>query len=125
MNITQEFGDASYVIRGYQAGAVIVNETTYKHSLLVMPEHLNSDWEPQLLEDIAEKHLQQIVELGPEVVILGTGSHFQFPGGDVQRYFLQRGIGIEVMDTAAACRTYNILMSEGRNVACALLLEGS
>jgi uncharacterized protein len=122
MNITQEFGDARYVIRGYEPGAVQVNETRYTGSLVVMPEQLRTDWEPERVEDLSEHHLRLIADLHPEVVILGTGTRFRFPAPEVQAFFLRQGIGIEAMDTAAACRTYNVLMAEGRNVACALLL---
>ncbi len=122
MNITQEFGNASYVIRGYQSNAVIVNETSFTRSLIVMPQSLHTDWEPQSLEDLKESHLEQVAALGPDLVLLGTGKRLQFPDRAVQIFFLQRNIGIEFMDTAAACRTYNILMAEGRNIACVLLL---
>jgi uncharacterized protein len=122
MNITQEFGNASYVIRGYQSSAVIVNETSFTRSLIVMPQSLHTDWEPQSLEDLKESHLEQVAALGPDLVLLGTGKRLQFPDRAVQKFFLQRNIGIEFMDTAAACRTYNILMAEGRNIACVLLL---
>jgi uncharacterized protein len=122
MNITQEFGNASYVIRGYLSNAVIVNGTSFTRSLIVMPQSLHADWEPQGLEDLKESHLEQVAALGPDLVLLGTGKRLQFPDRAVQIFFLQRNIGIEFMDTAAACRTYNILMAEGRNIACALLL---
>ncbi|MEN8133080.1 MAG: MTH938/NDUFAF3 family protein, partial [Pseudomonadota bacterium] len=70
-------------------------------------------------------HLEIIVAspAAPELVILGTGPRFQFPAAHIQKFFLQRDIGFEPMDTPAACRTYNILMAEGRNVACALLIR--
>jgi uncharacterized protein len=125
MNITQEFGDARYVIQGYEPGAVQVNETRYTGSLVVTPEQLRTDWEPERVEDLCENHLRRIADLHPEVVILGTGTRFRFPAPEVQAFFLRQGIGIEAMDTAAACRTYNVLMAEGRNVACALLMTGA
>ncbi len=125
MHITQDFGDARYVIRGYEPGAVQVNDTRYTASLVVMPERLHTDWAPRHVEELSEPHLRLIAELEPELVILGTGARFRFPAPQVQAYFVRRGIGIEVMDTAAACRTYNVLMNEGRNVACALLLAGA
>ena len=124
MRITQDFGDATYVIRAYDAGMVMVNETRFNQSLFVMPDHLEPDWQPMDLEELTVEHLEPIVALKPELVILGTGASLKFPDAHIQAYFLQLGIGIEVMDTPAACRTYNVLMSEGRNVACALIIEG-
>lgn len=123
MRITQDFGDATYVIRAYDTGMVMVNETNFNQSLVVMPDHLEPNWQPKDLEELTVEHLEPIVALNPELVILGTGVRLRFPGPHVQAYFVQHGIGIEVMDTPAACRTYNILMSEGRNVACALIIE--
>ena len=122
MNITQEYGTANYIIRAYEHGAVIVNKTAYTRSLIITPEFLNTEWAPQNLEQLTDLHLEELVSLHPDVVLLGTGRQSQFPGRHVQAYFLQREIGIEFMDTAAACRTYNILMAEGRNVVCALLM---
>lgn len=122
MNITQEFGNASYVIRGYTSDAVTINETSFTRSLIVTPQSLHTDWEPQSLEDLKELHLEQVAALRPDLVLLGTGKRLQFPDTAVQKFFLQRNIGIEFMDTAAACRTYNILMAEGRNIACVLLM---
>lgn len=122
MKITQDFGNAAYIIRGYEEGVVIVNETRYTRSLIIMPEYLNPAWAPQDLDMLAEQHLQEIVDQQPELVILGTGARLRFPGAQIQAYFLTRRIGVEFMDTPAACRTYNILMSEGRRVACALLI---
>ena len=122
MNITQEFCHASYIIQAYEKGTVIVNDRAYTRSLIIAPEFLNTQWAPQCLEDITEYHLEELTKLRPDVVLLGTGQHLLFPRRPVQAFFLRREIGIEFMDTAAACRTYNILMAEGRNVACALLM---
>ncbi len=123
MRITQDFGHASYVIRAYDEATVVVNETEFHQSLVVMPERLKSDWQPRDVEELGVKHLEPILALRPELVILGTGATLRFPDPQVRRFFAQHGIGIEIMDTPAACRTYNILMSEGRNVAGALIIE--
>lgn len=123
MRITQDFGHATYVIRAYDAGMVVVNQTDFHQSLVVMPDHLEPDWQPKDIEELTVEHLEPIVALRPELVILGTGATLRFPAPHVRGYFLQHGIGIEFMDTPAACRTYNILMSEGRSVACALIIE--
>jgi uncharacterized protein len=123
MQISQQYGDASYVVRAYDDGAVTVNNTTFTRSLIIMPEHLDTQWEPQYLEEVTERHLEPIVKFNPEVVLFGTGVQSRFPELHIQTYFVKRGIGIEIMNTAAACRTYNILIAEGRNVACALLMR--
>jgi uncharacterized protein len=122
LNITQETGAGRNVIRGYERGRIIVNERSFSRSLIVSPEHLNPDWEPQLLADLQVSHLEAIAVLEPQVVLLGTGDHPGMPEGAIPRYFLERGIGFEAMATRAACRTFNVLMSEGRAVAAALLV---
>lgn len=123
MQISQEFGDGSYVIKGYDEGKVVVNNSEFKRSLIIMPDSLHVDWEPQTLNELDNAHLEFISELRPEIVIFGTGPQQQFPNVQMQAFFLRQSIGIEFMSTAAACRTYNILMSEGRNVVCVLFLR--
>jgi uncharacterized protein len=122
LDITQDYGTGRNVIRGYDRGRIIINEQSFTRSLIVSPEHLNPDWEPQLLADLQISHLEAIAVLEPRIVLLGTGERPGFPETEISLYFLQRGIGFEAMGTAAACRTFNVLMSEGRAVAAALLV---
>lgn len=122
MQISEEYGDARYVIRAYEAGSVQINETRYTDSVLLTPQRLERDCLPSGAESLTDIHLQAIASLEPEIVILGTGRRFRQADAKVMAFFARMGIGLEVMDTGAACRTYNILMAEGRNVACALLL---
>jgi uncharacterized protein len=123
MDITLERGGGRHLIRGYEHGHIIVNDKHYVRSLIVTPERLISEWPPQALAELREVHLETIIGLRPEVVLLGTGAHLIFPAPKIMAYFGQRAIGLEAMDTAAACRTYNVLMSEGRAVAAALLVD--
>ncbi|MDZ7809797.1 MAG: Mth938-like domain-containing protein [Arhodomonas sp.] len=123
MKLTEERGDGSYRIRGYDAGRIVVNETSYTTSLVLAPEALDAQWPPQRFEELAREHFDPVLALEPEVVLLGTGETQRFPSRAVMLAVLERGIGMEVMDTAAACRTYNILMAEGRRVTAALLLR--
>ena len=123
MDIMQEFGHATYVIRGYDKGNITVNDTTYTSSLVIMPEHLIHDWAPRHIEELTTEHLMSIRHLNPEVVLIGSGEKLKFPAREILNYFMDSKIGVEVMDTGAACRTYNILMSEGRSVAAALIID--
>lgn len=122
MDITQDYGSGSYRIRAYEAGRVVINERSYTGSLIVTPDRLETAWPPRTLDDLERSHLETIAALQPEVVLLGTGPRLRFPGPDVMDFFLRQRIGFEVMDTAAACRTFNVLMAEGRAVAAALLM---
>ena len=111
-----------YSITSYGPGWVRVGQQAFRRSLIVTPERLVSDWLPQTFGDLVEAHFEAIADLEPEIVLLGTGSRQRFPRPSLLRSLLARGVGVEIMDTAAACRTYNIIMLEGRRVAAALLL---
>lgn len=122
MKIHLESGAGQNLIRAYAAGRVTINEAVYTASLIVTPQRVIADWPPAGFADLVASHFEAIAALKPEVVILGTGARLQFPAPSVARALVEAGIGLEVMDTGAACRTYNILMSDGRRVAAALLM---
>ena len=122
MHIQLETGGQANLIRNYAAGQIIVNQDSYTRSLVVLPGQIIADWPPQTFEELAVAHVAALVPLRPELVILGTGRRQRFPRAELLAPLMEAGIGWEVMDTGAACRTYNILMGEGRNVAAALLM---
>ena len=107
---------------GYGAGYVEVNRRRYSASLVVAGERLIVDWPVASVEGLTADHLAALVALAPEIVLLGSGARFEFPPAAKLAPLYQAGIGVEVMDTPAACRTYNILLGEGRNVVAALVL---
>lgn len=108
---------------GYGEGYVLVNQQRYQQSLIVLPDKIISNWPVPEFALLEAGHLELILPLGPEIVLLGTGRTQRFPSPRLTRGLAQARIGLEVMDTFAACRTYNILMGEGRRVAAALLLS--
>lgn len=110
------------LITGYGAGWVEVNEARYQHSLIVLPNLLVTDWAATSFEQLNEAHFERLALLAPEVILLGTGATHRFAHPRLSRALTEAGIGIECMSTAAACRTYNILMAEGRHVAAALIV---
>ncbi|MBI5041973.1 MAG: Mth938-like domain-containing protein [Gammaproteobacteria bacterium] len=122
MRFAEDSNDARYLIRAYAPGRVTVNEDALTRSLIVSAEQLIRDWPPQGFEELTPVHLRTVIELRPEILLLGTGAQLRFPHPSLLAELHSQGIGIEVMDTAAACRTYNILVSEGRRVAAALLM---
>jgi uncharacterized protein len=91
-------------------------------SLILTGRQVIIDWEPNQLAELTTSHLEEVLSLDPELVLLGTGSRQQFPAMETMLPLHRAQIGIEVMDTAAACRTFNILVAEGRHVAAALLM---
>jgi uncharacterized protein len=95
----------------------------YRDNLLVTSEHVVRGWAHGGFDALTEADFAAVVELKPEVVLLGTGKSLRFPHPRLTRALTDAGIGVEVMDTPAACRTFNILAAEGRRVAAAVLLE--
>lgn len=121
MKIHLESGVGQNLIRAYAPGSVTINNVAHTRSLIVTPEQV-IDWPPASFAEILAVHFDVLAAMRPEVVILGTGTKLQFPSPRLTRALVEANIGLEVMDTGAACRTYNILMSDGRRVAAALLM---
>lgn len=123
MKIHLETGDSgANIVRAYGPGEVTINDDIYRSSLIITPGRIITDWPPRTFADLEAAHFEAIIALEPEVVILGTGRRLQFPRPAVTRPVVDAQMGLEVMDTGAACRTYNILMSEGRKVVAGLLM---
>jgi uncharacterized protein len=110
-------------ITGYGPGWVGVGTEKITRSVVIGSRGERLDWPGHRLEDLDPGHFQALADLGAEVVIFGSGQKIRFPPPAWLRPLMAKGIGIETMDTAAACRTYNVLAQEGRHVAAALLLE--
>ena len=122
MKIEREQAEGRNTFSGYGDGYVEVNRTRRNASLVVSGERLVTDWPATSIDALGADHLAAIIELKPEIVLLGTGKVFRFPEPALLAALYKAGIGVEVMDTPAACRTYNILLSEGRNVVAALIV---
>lgn len=111
------------LITAYGADYIEINKQRFAQNLIVMPEALILDWQVANFANLTNENFQQIADLKPEVVLLGTGTAHAFLHPKHYQHLTDNGIALECMTTAAACRTYNILMSEGRNVAAALILQ--
>lgn len=122
MKLSENTSDNGYLIQGYSAGFFVINDHDYGGSLIVSPQHLVTDWRPRAVEELTATDLDPVIALSPQIIVLGTGATQIFPPWAIFAEPLRQGIGLEIMDTGAACRTYNILMSEGRRVAAALIL---
>ena len=108
------------LITGYGIGYVAVNGQRYARNLIVTPNQIVDGWEVQV--ELNEAALEPIARLAPQIILFGTGKTLRFPAPAVLKRLIALKIGYEFMDTQAACRTYNILLEEGRNVAAALLV---
>lgn len=111
------------MINAYGEGYITVNQQRIEGNVIVMPEILHATWTSATVNTLQAEDMAMLLGLGCEIVLLGTGNKLRFPDRALLRPFLPAGIGIEIMDLQAACRTYNILASEGRKVAAALLFD--
>jgi uncharacterized protein len=111
-------------ITAYGEGYVEINHRRHTTSLVVTPQALHLEgWAGLGFEQLTEDHFARLARLKPEMVLLGTGAKLRFPHPRLSRALLDARIGLDVMDTGAACRTYNILTAEGRIVLAVILLE--
>lgn len=124
MQLAQDNPDFIYVLRGTSEAGVLVNQQTVSESFLLTPNQLLAGWGPVAVEALEPADMQAVLALEPAVVLLGTGARQRFPSAAVMAAVLSRGVGIEVMDSAAAARTFNVLAAEGRKVVAAFLLPG-
>ncbi len=114
-------GDGKNIVTAYGTDHVTINGQRHEAPLVVLPNALITDWPVRNVDELTAAQLERILAYKPEVILLGTGKQLKFPAGPIMGCAAQAGVGLEVMDTFAACRTYNILMSEGRSVAAALM----
>lgn len=124
MRFIRESESDVLLVRAYRRGEVKVGEESIRSSLILTPDAILRDWPPASARELTRDHIEAVIGLEPELIVLGTGNRLVFPPDEIMAVALQRGIGFEAMETAAACRTYNILVHEGRRVAAALIVEG-
>jgi uncharacterized protein len=110
-------------ITRHDPSSIWVGRLGFSHSLLVPWKGEVLPWAPRQVQDLGPEHFEQTLALQPDLVIFGSGARLQFVSPGLWRCLIEHRIGIETMDTAAACRTFNVLASEGRSVVAALLLD--
>ena len=118
-----QHSDANYRITSYGPGRVVVNETVLERGFLLSPARLIPDWRPRQAGEISAGDLAPVLELDPEILLVGTGRRQHFLPGSVTATLLDARVGVECMDTGAACRSFMVLSSEGRRVVAAMLVE--
>ncbi len=122
MLLTQQRPDGVNLIRRYGADFVVIGDEEIRASCIVSATTLIRDWAPRSVEELTPDLLAPLIALAPEVVVLSTGTRQKFPRAALRAEFATRRIGLEIMEVGAACRTYNVLVSEERNVVGAILL---
>lgn len=135
MQFSRELAEGLYTIHACRDAEVVINspraeermgeegKLTLSESFIITPQQLMREWPPGTIGELEAEHLAAVKGLGLEVLLLGTGRTLRFPAAEQLAALVSLGIGYEVMDTAAACRTYNVLAGEGRRVAAAIIIE--
>jgi len=123
MKLQANISSGQHVIAAHGPGWVDVDGNRYRRSLLVSPAGIDAQWGPETFAGLTEAHLAPLAAFAGAVVLLGTGARQHFPSPALLRAPIEAGIGVELMDTAAACRTYNIVVAEGRLAVAALIIE--
>jgi uncharacterized protein len=122
MRFTQDSSSAANLIRAYASGELRVNDNVYRSAIIVSASTIQASPDIRGVEDLARLDPSRILALDPELILLGTGPRQIFPAASFRAQFLSAGIGLEVMDTGAACRTFNVLVAEQRRVVALLMV---
>lgn len=127
MEIVRDFlvNSEQPIVRHYHPGEARVGETTYEHSLIVTPRGGPERWAPADIGELRGEHLEQLLkrEPRPDLILLGTGEKQHFPPREMMAPLINARVGVEVMTSVAACRTWNIVLSEGRAALLAILIR--
>lgn len=122
MKIERETAEGRNLFTGYGENYVEVNGARVAESVVVTGAQIVPGWAPGEIAALTAAHVNALLAFKPEIVLLGSGRTFSFPDPAALAPLHAARVGVEVMDTRAACRTYNILLGEGRNVVAALIL---
>lgn len=122
MQLNLERPDYTYFLRGADGNQALVNDRSLTRSFIIAPDTLIEDWSAHAAKAMTPADLEPLLALEPELIVLGTGATQVFPAAAVMAACLSRGIGIEVMNNAAAARTFSVLAGEGRRVVAGFLI---
>ena len=123
MKLQSDPHSGANTITGYGDGYVEINKTPYAHAVVLSSDGAISEWSAPTFDALEAHHFSQLVDLKPELILIGTGKRQRFPKPELLKALISAKIGFEIMDSQAACRTYNILVGEGRQVLLALIVE--
>jgi uncharacterized protein len=120
LELEKGFGNT---IQSFSGGRLKINNEDMQCNVIVSADRIIKDWAPPPVSELSIADLEPVFALDPEVILLGTGEAQTFPRGRLMTQIMRRGVGVEIMTTSAACRTYNVLMAEQRRVVAALVLD--
>lgn len=122
MQFSLQSSDDVNLVRACSASEIRVREHVIRRSVVLTADRIVFDWPPASAREVSSADLHAVLALEPEIILLGTGERQVFPAVEARNLVQRSGVGFEVMDTRAACRTYNVLVQEGRRVAAALIV---
>ncbi|QWE18148.1 Mth938-like domain-containing protein [Polynucleobacter corsicus] len=123
MKLQSDLHSGANTITGYGDGYIEINKIPYSHAVLLSSDGEILEWAVKSFEELSSSDFAQMASLKPELIIIGTGKRQRFPRPELLKTLIEAKIGFEIMDSQAACRTYNILVGEGRQVLLALIVE--
>jgi hypothetical protein len=123
MKLQSDPHSGANTITGYGDDYVEINRTPYSHAVLLSSDAEIQEWAVKSFDELSVEDFSQMASLKPELILIGTGQRQRFPKPELLKTLIEAKIGFEVMDSQAACRTYNILVGEGRQVLLALIVE--
>ncbi len=123
MKFTQDNPGSELVFSDYDDHSVTINEQKLVSSLIVFPDALHEQWQTRNVSSLTIENFDLLLQRRPDIVILGTGNKQKFPPIELRRQLAANRLHLEIMTNAAACRTYNLLVSEDRDVAAAIIIE--
>jgi len=123
MRFAADSSDARFLIQSYSKAHITINDTAYHHSLIISLDNILSSWPVTAAAQLQKAHFQEMITLAPELILLGVGESYTLVAPTLLYALQEQQIGVEVMSTPAACRTYNVLAAEGRRVVAALILQ--
>ncbi|MBK1644759.1 hypothetical protein CKO25_08875 [Thiocapsa imhoffii] len=129
MKFSEIHDSAGYLVESYGPDGICIAGRWITSGMMLAPGRVQADWGPMVPGDLRVEHLEELLAFDgpapPQVLVIGTGATQTFPAPELSMVVLSRGIGLEVMSTGAACRTYNILVGEGRRVVAGLMPWGA
>ena len=124
MKFSEADKDNRYRITAYDANSITINHNQrFNKPFMLTPEALVSDWAAMSLAELTEAQLEPLLNAKANVILIGTGKTQQFPSPTIWRKLVENGVGFEVMTTDSACRTYNVLLGDARQVAAAFFFD--
>ena len=123
MQLDLDNSPQNFQLRSYKPGSIVVNDTTYNKSIIISADNINHEWQPQSVDELQASDWKTIIDKAPEILLIGTGSKHKIIPGELLANLYDAKIAVEVMSTAAACRSYRLLASDNRSVTAALLIN--